>query len=60
MLRKKIYATSKMLAAAFLSTVMIGVAGSAGASEGYNLTDGQAINLNADTSISNTILTETG
>ena len=60
MLRKKIYATSKMLAAAFLSTVMIGVAGSAGASEGYNLTDGQTINLNADTSISNTILTETG
>ena len=58
MLKKKNYTTLKMLTVAFLSSVIIGVAGSAGASDGYNLIDGQTINLTADTSISNTISTE--
>ncbi len=58
MLKKKNYTTLKMLTVAFLSSVIIGVAGSAGASDGYNLNNGQTINLTADTSISNTISTE--
>ena len=58
MLKKKNYTTLKMLTVAFLSSVIVGVAGSAGASDGYNLNNGQTINLTADTSISNTIFTE--